>query len=179
MTASAGIARRVIAAVLSVDACASASDGYLGLGPGITLETADSWIAQGHRYHLSGVKAGHRGAEYTNGAGRRRACGGAPLAVLAYIADARPVCAPHATRAGTSYVVSYATISADRLGLANLLIASAFAFAAIRADVWPQYAPDVVVKQSARRRAGLWQFRVVERSAIVLGRARQLTGQGQ
>jgi hypothetical protein len=113
-------------------------------------------MAQGHRYRLSGVKAGPRGTEYTNGVGRRRACGAASLAVVAYIADARPVCAPLSTRAGTSYVACYATISADRLGLANLLIAFAFAFAAIRADVWPQYAPDVVVEQSAReRRAGL------------------------
>ena len=144
----------------------------------VALEAADSWIDQGHCYGLCDAPAGPCGTEYTESGGRRDCGWVSPAVLAAYIAGAWPVCAPLSTRAGTSYVACCAMITPTNW--AWHLIASAFVFAAIRADVWLQYTPYVVVgKVFAKRRAGLWQFKVVERSAIVLGRARQLTGQGQ
>jgi hypothetical protein len=176
MNACASIVGTVIAAVLSVSVCPTATSA---LGQALRSKPLTAGSPKDTAIACPVSKRVSRGTEYTHRAGRRRDWGEAALAVVAYIADAGPVCAPLSTQTGTTYVACYATISADRLGLVNVLIASAFALAAIRVDVWPQCAPDVVVEQSRERRAGLWQFRVVECRAIVLGRARQLTGQGQ
>ena len=181
MTALGKIPCALIATTLSAGLCEAASDGYFELGPGVTLETGDSWIDGGHRYRLYGVQTCLRGTAYTDRSGIQRDCGEASLAVFAaYIADTHPVCAPLSTHADTTYVACYAMVGADRLDLANLLIASGFAFAAIRADGLPQHAPYAVVEQSAREKhAGLWQFDDVQHPAILLGRAQQTTGHSQ
>nr|WP_281722391.1 thermonuclease family protein [Nitrosomonas nitrosa] len=155
---------------------AAPPEGYFELLPGVTLETGDSWIDQGVRYRLYGVQACLRGTTYTDHAGNKRDCGEASLAVLAaYIADTLPICAPLIEREGTVYVACYATVGRDRLDLANLLIASGFAFAAMRDDGLPQHLPYTVAEQNARERgAGLWQFEDVEHPAILLGRARSV-----
>jgi endonuclease YncB( thermonuclease family) len=164
---------------VSVAICQAAPDGYFDLLPGVTLESGDSWIQQGRRYRLYGVQTCLRGTTYTDHAGQRRDCGEASLAVLAaYITDTHPVCATISAQADTTYVACYATIGADRLDLANILIASGFAFAAVGVDGLPQHAPYAVVEQRAReKRVGLWQFDDVQHPAIVLGRARILAGQ--
>jgi endonuclease YncB( thermonuclease family) len=166
----------LIVTALSAGVCEAAPDGYFELRPGVTLETGDSWIDRGQRYRLYGVQTCLRGTVYTDSTGSRRDCGEASLAVFAaYIADTHPVCAPLSTQADTTYVACYATIGSDRLDLANLLIASGFAFAATRADGLPQHAPYAVAEQSARqKRAGLWQFGDVQHPSIVLGRARRM-----
>ncbi|MEP9389919.1 thermonuclease family protein [Mesorhizobium sp. KR9-304] len=181
MNAWQGITGTLVASVFSASVCGAAPDGYFDLRPGVTLETGDSWIEEGHRYRLYGVQTCLRGTTYTDHTGHRRDCGDASLAVLAaYIADTHPICAPISTQEDITYVACYATIGTDRLDLANVLIASGFAFAAMRADGLPQHAPYAVVEQSAReRRAGLWQFDDVQHPAIVLGRARMLAGHGQ
>jgi endonuclease YncB( thermonuclease family) len=163
--------------LLWTGACEAASDGYFELKPGVTLETGDTWVDQGHRYRLFAVQGCLRGTYFTDHAGNRRDCGEASLAVLAaYSADTHPICAPLSTKAGTTYVACYATIGADRLDLANLLIASGYAFAAITADGLPQHAAYAVVEQTAReKRLGLWQFRDVQHPAIVLGQGMHRT----
>jgi endonuclease YncB( thermonuclease family) len=171
----------LLVSVVSASVCGAAPDGYFDLRPGVTLETGDSWVDEGQRYRLYGVQTCLRGTAYVDRTGHRRDCGEASLAVLAaYIADTHPVCAPVSTRADTTYVACYAMVGTDRLDLANILIASGFAFAAMRADGLPQYPSYAVVEQSAReKRVGLWQFDDVQHPAIVLGRARMLAGQGQ
>lgn len=171
----------LVGMILSAGTCQAAANGYFELRPGVTLETGDSWIDQGRHYRLYGIQTCLRGTAYTDRAGNRHDCGEASLTVLAaYIADTHPVCAALSTQEQTTYVACYATIGPDWLDLANLLIASGYAFAAIRADGLPQHPPYAVVEQSAReRRAGLWQFSDVQHPAILLGRARQLSGQRQ
>lgn len=166
---------------LSAGVCAAAPEGYFDLQRGVVLESGDSWSDEGRRFRLYGVQTCLRGTTYTDHTGHARDCGEASLAVLAaYIADTQPVCAPVSTRTDTTYVACYATIGNDRLDLANIMIASGFAFAAIRDDGLPHHAPYAVVEQSAReKKMGLWQFDDVQHPAIVLGRAKMLAGQGQ
>lgn len=162
-----------VAAVLTGGGAAAAPQGYFDLRPGVTLETGDSWIAGGKRYRLYGVQSCLRGTAYTDRSGEKRDCGEASLAMLAaYIRDTTPVCAPVAEIAGTVFVGCYATIGNERLDLANILIASGFAFAALDAGGMPFHAPYAVVEQKAREgRAGLWQFDDVQHPSIQLSRA--------
>ena len=170
------------ALLLAVMAAASSADaaprGYFELRPGITLESGDSWVDAGTRYHLYGVQACLRSTFYTDRSGHRRDCGEASLAVLAaYIADTKPVCAAVARTNDTVHVACYAAVGTDRLDLANLMIASGYAFAALRADGLPYHPPYAVTEQVARERgAGLWQFKDVEHPSVLLGRA--LGGKG-
>ncbi|MBB6469169.1 endonuclease YncB(thermonuclease family) [Aminobacter lissarensis] len=152
---------------------AAAPEGYFDLQPGVTLETGDTWIAEGKRYRLYGVQSCLRGTAYTERSGEKQDCGDASLAMLAaYIRDTSPVCAPVAASAGTTFVACYATIGGERLDLANILIASGFAFASLDAGGMPLHAPYAVVEQKAREsRAGLWQFDDVQHPSILLSRA--------
>lgn len=163
---------------LSSAICSAAPQGYFDLRPGVTLETGESWIDEGRRYRLYGVQTCLRGTFYTDGVGARHDCGEASIAVLAaYIADTDPICAPISRQSGTTYVACYATIGEDRLDLANLMIVSGFAFAAIRPDGLPQHPPYAVLEQTAREsRAGLWQFEDVAHPAILLGKESQRRG---
>ena len=151
----------------------AAPEGYFDLLPGVTLETGDTWIAEGNRYRLYGVQSCLRSTTYTDHAGEKRDCGEASLSMLAaYIRDTHPVCAPVAKSADITFVACYATVGRERLDLANILIASGFGFAALDADGMPFHAPYAVVEQTAREsRAGLWQFVDVQHPAILLSRA--------
>ncbi len=162
-----------VAAVLTAGSAFAAPAGYFDLKPGVTLETGDTWIAEGKWYRLYGVQSCLRGTTYTNRSGEKRDCGEASLAMLAaYIRDTNPVCAPVAESAGTTFVACYATIGRERVDLANVLIASGFAFAALDANGMPFHAPYAVVEQKAREsRAGLWQFDDVQHPSILLSRA--------
>lgn len=151
----------------------AAPQGYFDLRPGVTLETGDTWVLEGKRYRLYGVQSCLRGTAYTDRSGEKRDCGEASLFMLAaYIKDTHPICAPVATNAGTTFVACYATVGGERLDLANILIASGFAFAALNADGMPFQARYAVVEQKAREsRAGLWQFDDVQHPSILLSRA--------
>jgi endonuclease YncB( thermonuclease family) len=154
-------------------ATAAAPAGYFELKPGVTLESGDSWQDNGQKFRLFGAQACLRGTVYTDKSGAHRDCGEASLAVFAaYIADTHPVCAQVAQSAGTVFVSCYATIRADRLDLANLMISSGFAFASLDERGLPHHAPYVVVEQTAREKeVGLWQFDDVQHPAILLGQS--------
>jgi endonuclease YncB( thermonuclease family) len=147
--------------------------GYFELKPGVTLESGDSWRDDGRHFRLYGVQACLRGTFYTNKAGTRRDCGEASLVVFAaYIADTHPICATVAQSAGTVFVACYATIGADRLDLANLLISSGFAFASLNERGLPHHTPYAVAEQAAReKKVGLWQFDDVQHPALLLGQS--------
>jgi endonuclease YncB( thermonuclease family) len=157
--------------VVATPAIATPLQGYFELKPGVVLESGDSWSEGGQHFRLFGVQACLRGTFYTDKAGARRDCGEASLAVLAaYIADTKPRCAQVARPAETAFVSCYATVGPDRLDLANLMIASGFAFASLDAGGLPHHAPYAVAEQAAReKRAGLWQFEDVQHPAILLG----------
>lgn len=155
----------------SMPVAAAPPEGYFELTSNVTLESGDNWTQNGRHFRLFGVQACLRGTPYTDKAGIRRDCGEASLAVLAaYIADTTPLCAQVAQSGGTMFVSCYATIGADRLDLANLLISSGFAFASLDGRGLPHHAPYAVAEQAAReRRVGLWQFDDVQHPAILLG----------
>lgn len=152
-------------------ALAAPPEGYFELKPGVTLESGDSWQDGGRHFHLFGVQACLRGTVYTDRSGARRDCGEASLAVFAaYIADTHPVCAQVGQSAEAVFVSCYATIGADRLDLANLLISSGFAFASLDERGLPHHTPYAVVEQAAReKKVGLWQFDDVQHPALLLG----------
>ncbi|RWE64104.1 MAG: thermonuclease family protein [Mesorhizobium sp.] len=151
---------------------AAAPAGYFDLQPGVTLETGDTWVADGQRFRIYGVQSCLRGTSYTDKNGQTRDCGDASLAVFAaFIKDTKPVCAPVAKTVGIYYVVCYAMVGKDRLDLATMMIRSGYAFAALNAEGLPFHAPYAVAEQDAReKRAGLWQFEDVQHPAILLSR---------
>lgn len=151
----------------------AAPEGYFDLQPGVTLETGDTWVSEDQRYRLYGVQSCLRGTAFTDTTGNKKDCGEASLAVFAaYIKDTKPVCAPVAQTADTSYVICYATIGGNRLDLATVLITSGYAFAALKADGLPYYPAYAVAEQEAReKRAGLWQFEDVQHPAILLSKS--------
>ncbi|NRP75149.1 hypothetical protein ILFOPFJJ_06072 [Ensifer psoraleae] len=161
----------LLSALLPATAIA-APDGYFDLLPGVTLETGDTWTSDGKRFRLYGVQSCLRGTSYTDKHGQKRDCGEASLAVFAaYIKDTKPVCAPVAKKDDTAYVVCYATVGRQRLDLANVLITSGYAFAALNGEGLPYHVPYAVAEQLARdKRAGLWQFEDVQHPAILLSR---------
>ena len=171
----------VSAAALSTGAVAAEPVGYFPVGHNVVLESGDGWIDAAKHYRLYGVQACLRGTFYTDKGGQRRDCGEASLAVLsAYILDTHPLCATVAQARGTIYVACYALIGQDRVDLANLMITSGFAFAALGRDGLPVYPPYAVAEQGARGgRAGLWQFSDVEHPAVLLGQAVRQTGPAQ
>lgn len=154
-------------------ATAAPPEGYFDLKPGVTLESGDSWQDGGRHFRLLGVQACLRGTVYTDRSGARRDCGEASMAMFAaYIADTHPVCAPVAQAAGTIFVSCYATIGADRLDLANLMISSGFAFASLDGRGLPHHTPYAVVEQAAReKKVGLWLFDDVQHPALLLGQS--------
>lgn len=162
----------VLLSALLPTAAVAAPDGYFDLLPGVTLETGDTWIAEDKRFRLYGVQSCLRGTSYTDSHGQKRDCGEASLAVLAaYIKDTKPVCAPVAKKDDTAYVVCYAIVGNQRLDLANVLITSGYAFAALNGEGLPYHVPYAVAEQRARdKRAGLWQFEDVQHPAILLSR---------
>jgi hypothetical protein len=113
-------------------ATAAPPQGYFELKPGVTLKSGDSWEDRGQHFRLFGVQACLRGTFYVDKASARRDCGDSSLAVFAaYISDTTPLCAHVARSEETVFASCYATIGADRLDLANLMISSGFAFASL------------------------------------------------
>lgn len=157
----------------STPVIAAPPEGYFELKPGVTLDSGDSWHEGDRHFRLFGVQACLRGTLYTDTTGARRDCGEASMVVFAaYITDTTPLCAQVARSAGTVFVSCYATIGADRMDLANLMISSGFAFASLDARGLPYHTPYAVVEQSAReKKVGLWQFEDVQHPAILLGQS--------
>lgn len=160
-------------ACVSTPTTAASPEGYFELKPGMTLVSGDSWRVGERHFRLFGVQACLRGTFYADRTGTSRDCGEASLAMLAaYIKDTKPLCAQVASSAETVFVSCYATIGADRLDLANLMISSGFAFASLDERGLPYHTPYAVAEQTAReKRIGLWQFADVQHPAILLGQS--------
>lgn len=129
--------------------------------------TGDSWSEAGTTYRLYGVQSCLRGTGFTNGRGVRRDCGEASLAMLiALIRDLKPQCYDAAAlpQNRTIFVFCVATRSegsgaGSRIDLGTALIATGFAFAALKADGKPLHEPYLVAQRVAQQaRAGLWAF---------------------
>ena len=130
-------------------------------------QTGDSWSDGGASYRLYGVQSCLRGTSFTNAHGLKRDCGEASLAMLAaLIRDLRPQCyeAAEIPQPKTIFVfcVAIPTQGAgkgSRIDLGTALIATGFAFAALRQDGRPVHAPYFAAERVAQRtRAGLWAF---------------------
>lgn len=129
--------------------------------------TGDSWADAGVTYRLYGVQSCLRGTSFTNAHGLRRDCGEASLAMLvALTRDLRPQCydAAEQPRTRTVFVFCVATRvtgagTGARIDLGTALIATGFAFAALKPDGQPVHAPYFVAQLVAQRaKAGLWAF---------------------
>lgn len=150
----------------------AAPPGYFDLAPGVTLETGETWVSNGERFRLYGIQSCLRGTSYTDAHENKKDCGEASLAMLAaYINDTKPVCAPVVKSNDVTYVVCYATVGDQRLDLAQIMVTSGYAFAALKADGLPYHPPYAIAEQLAQqKKAGLWQFSDVQHPAILLAR---------
>lgn len=160
----------LFASIITTPALA-APEGYFDLKAGITLETGDTWIDEnGKKFRLYGVQSCLRGTFYTVESGIRQDCGDASLAMFAaYIQDTKPICAPIAQGQNITYVFCYAMVGKNRLDLANVMITSGFAFAALNQDGLPVHPQYAVAEQQARNdKAGLWKFKDVQHPSILL-----------
>lgn len=129
--------------------------------------TGDSWSDAGTTYRLYGVQSCLRGTSFTNARGIRRDCGEASLAMLvALTRDLKPQChdAAALAQSRTVFVFCIAARSegsgaGSRIDLGTALIATGFAFAALKPDGKPVHEPYLVAQRIARQaRAGLWAF---------------------
>lgn len=146
-------------------------------------QTGDSWSDGGTTFRLYGVQSCLRGTSFTNAHGVRRDCGEASLAMLiALIRDLRPQCfdAAEARQARTMFVFCVATRmvgvgKGSRIDLGTALIATGFAFAALKPDGAPVHAPYLEAQALARTtRTGLWAFPdLPDPNAIILRALRQ------
>lgn len=145
--------------------------------------TGDSWSDGGITYRLYGVQSCLRGTSFTNAHGLNRDCGEASLAMLvALTRDLRPQCygAAKQPEARTIFVFCVATRttgtgSGSRIDLGTALIATGFAFAALRPDGQPVHPPYFVAQLVAQRaKAGFWAFaNVPDPNAIILRALRE------
>lgn len=145
--------------------------------------TGDSWSEAGTTYRLYGVQSCLRGTSFTNAHGVRRDCGEASLAMLiALIRDLKPQCYDAAAlpQSRTIFVFCVATRSegsgaGSRIDLGTALIATGFAFAALKGDGKPLHEPYLVAQRVAQRaRAGLWTFAdLPDPNAIILRALRE------
>lgn len=129
--------------------------------------TGDSWSDGGVTYRLWGVQSCLRGTSFTNAHGVSRDCGEASLAMsVAMIRDLQPHCYAAASlpQQKTYFVICSAARSegagkGSRIDLGTALIATGFAFAALRPDGTAVHVPYGVAQDMAReKRAGLWAF---------------------
>lgn len=129
--------------------------------------TGDSWSDTGVTYRLYGVQSCLRGTSFTNAHGLERDCGEASLAMLvALTRDLRPQCYDAAEQAETKTVFVFCVATrvtgagaGSRIDLGTALIATGFAFAALKPDGQPVHAPYFVAQLVAQRaKAGLWAF---------------------
>jgi endonuclease YncB( thermonuclease family) len=140
--------------------------------------TGDSWSDDGVTYRLYGVQSCLRGTSFTNAHGLPRDCGEASLAMLiALTRDLRPQCydAAEQPESRTVFVFCVATRvtgagAGSHIDLGTALIATGFAFAALKPDGQPVHAPYFVAQLVAQRaKAGLWAFPdLPEPNAIIL-----------
>lgn len=140
--------------------------------------TGDSWADAGVTYRLYGVQSCLRGTKFTNAHDIQRDCGEASLAMLvALTRDLRPQCydAAEQPAARTVFVFCVATRVTgagvgSRIDLGTALIATGFAFAALKPDGQPVHAPYFVAQLVAQRaKAGLWAFAdLPDPNAIIL-----------
>ena len=156
----------------------SAASGWFPPPPAAVYQTGDSWTDRGVTYRLYGVQSCIRGTTFTNAHGLKRDCGEASLAMLvALIRDLRPQCyeAAKLPQASTVFVFCLAqptqgAAAGSRIDLGTALIATGFAFAALRPDGAPVHPPYMVAQMvAAKSRAGLWAFAdLPEPNAIIL-----------
>jgi endonuclease YncB( thermonuclease family) len=140
--------------------------------------TGDSWADAGVTYRLYGVQSCLRGTKFTNVHGLQRDCGEASLAMLvALTRDLRPQCYDAAEQPGTRTVFVFCVATrvtgagaGSRIDLGTALIATGFAFAALKPDGQPVHAPYFVAQIVAQRaKAGLWAFAdLPDPNAIIL-----------
>lgn len=129
--------------------------------------TGDGWSDGGITYRLYGVQSCLRGTSFTNAHGLNRDCGEASLAMLvALTRDLRPQCYDAAEQPETKTVFVFCVATrvtgagaGSRIDLGTALIATGFAFAALKPDGQPVHAPYFVAQLVAQRaKAGLWAF---------------------
>ncbi|MEH6952900.1 thermonuclease family protein (plasmid) [Nitrobacter sp. NHB1] len=147
--------------------------------------TGDSWSDAGVTYRLYGVQSCLRGTSFTNAHGLQRDCGEASLAMLvALTRDLRPQCYDAAEQAQTRTVFVFCVATrvtgagaGSRIDLGTALIATGFAFAALKPDGQPVHAPYFVAQLVAQRaKAGLWAFSdLPDPNAIILRALNQQT----
>lgn len=145
----------------------SAGRPWVPLPENARFETGDTWTIGNARYRLYGVQACLRGTSFTNTKGQKRDCGEAGLSVLlSLVRDLKPQCANvlEGQQAGTIHVTCFAfpttgKAAGSRIDLGVALIASGFAFAALKPDGRPVHIPYFVAELDAKRaKAGLWAF---------------------
>lgn len=161
----------------------SAASRWFPVPDTAVYQTGDSWSDGGTTFRLYGVQSCLRGTSVTNTHGVRRDCGEASLAMLiALIRDLRPQCydAAEARQTRTMFVFCVATRiegagKGSRIDLGTALIATGFAFAALKPDGAPVHAPYLEAQALARStRAGLWAFPdLPDPNAIILRALRQ------
>lgn len=129
--------------------------------------TGDSWSDANVTYRLYGVQSCLRGTSVINAHGLERDCGEASLAMLvALTRDLRPQCYDAAEQPETKTVFVFCVATrvtgagaGSRIDLGMALIATGFAFAALKPDGQPVHAPYFVAQLVAQRaKAGLWAF---------------------
>ena len=148
--------------------------------------TGDSWSDAGTTYRLYGVQSCLRGTSFTNAHGVRRDCGEASLAMLiALIRDLKPQCYDAASLPQNRSVFVFCVAlrrdgagAGSRIDLGTALIATGFAFAALKADGKPVHEPYLVAQSVAQQaRAGLWAFAdLPDPNAIILRAMREGRG---
>jgi endonuclease YncB( thermonuclease family) len=159
----------VIAPVLALGSASAETPAARGFPVPATVVylTGDSWSDAGVTYRLYGVQSCLRGTSFTNAHGLKRDCGEASLAMLvALTRDLRPQCydAAEQPQTRTVFVFCVATRSTgagtgSRIDLGTALIATGYAFAALKPDGQPVHAPYFVAQLVAQRaKAGLWAF---------------------
>lgn len=160
-----------------------APPGWFPVAPDAAFDTGDSWSSAGVTYRLYGVQSCLRGTSFTNAHGIKRDCGEASLAMLvALIRDLRPQCYEAAetpqTKTAFVFCVAVRTEGAgkgSRIDLGTALIATGFAFAALKPDGSPVHAPYLEAQHVAQNsRTGLWAFSdLPDPNAIILRAIRQ------
>jgi endonuclease YncB( thermonuclease family) len=168
----------ILLLALAAPAAAQTAPVWEPIADNTTFTTGDTWTVNGTTYRLYGVQACLRNSFFTNHAGERRDCGEASMFMLAsLIKDLQPLCyAVAQTRDGkTKFVICSAKLrkcvnAGKILDLGTALIASGFAFAALKPDgqaVNPTYYVSQTMAQEKRK--GLWSFNdVPDPNAIIL-----------
>lgn len=177
------LAAVVSLALFNTAVAQNSTSGWFPVSPNAVFQTGDSWSDADATFRLYGVQSCLRGTSFTNAHGLTRDCGEASLAMLvALFRDLQPQCyaAAEIPQTRTTFVFCVATRiegagKGSRIDLGTALIATGFAFAALRPDGQPVHVPYLVAQQLAQKaRAGLWAFSdLPEPNAIILRALRQ------